>query len=96
MGKIGEGSLRNMYKGHMDKAKRGRIKSGRWGWVGRGGVEREKWRQLYLKNKQINKIDEKKYSISFIMAKKKHKSGVLNKHGIIEHLLCGGTHWVLL
>ena len=29
-----EESSKNMYKGHMDKAKGGRIESGRWGWVG--------------------------------------------------------------
>ena len=29
--------LRNMYKGHMDKAKGGRIQGGRWGPLGRGG-----------------------------------------------------------
>ena len=28
----------NMYKGHRDKAKGGRIKGGRWGWLGWGGV----------------------------------------------------------
>ena len=32
MGKIVEGSSRNMYKGHMDKAKGGRIEGGRQGW----------------------------------------------------------------
>ena len=31
-----EVSSRNRYKGHMDKAKGGRFKGGRWGWVGRG------------------------------------------------------------
>ena len=36
MGKIGEGSSRNMYKGHMDKAKGSRLEGGRWGWVGQG------------------------------------------------------------
>ena len=36
MGKIGEGPSRNMYKGHMNKAKRGRFEGGRQGWVGRG------------------------------------------------------------
>ena len=35
-GKIGEGPSRNMYEGHMDKAKGGGFKGGRWGWVGRG------------------------------------------------------------
>ena len=50
-----------MYKGHMDKAKGGRIKGGRWGWMGQGGVQGGKWRQLYLNNskkiiKKINKI----------------------------------------
>ena len=36
MGEIEEGSSRNMYKGHMDRAKAGRINGGRWGWVGQG------------------------------------------------------------
>ena len=40
MGKIEEGPSRNMYKGHMDKAKRGRFLGGRWGWVGRGSMAR--------------------------------------------------------
>ena len=26
--------FRNMYKGHMDKTKGGRIKGGKWGWLG--------------------------------------------------------------
>ena len=34
MGKIGKGSSRNMYKGHMDKAKGGRIEDRKLGWVG--------------------------------------------------------------
>ena len=33
MGEIREGLSRNMYKGHMDKAKVGRIEGRRWGWV---------------------------------------------------------------
>ena len=37
-GEIGEGPSRNMYKGHMDKAKEGRIKGGRRGWVGQGAM----------------------------------------------------------
>ena len=36
MGKIQEGSSRNIYKGQMDKAIGGRIKGGRWGWVRQG------------------------------------------------------------
>ena len=36
--KIGEGLSRNMYKGHMDKAKGGRFKGKRQGWVGWGTV----------------------------------------------------------
>ena len=43
-------ALRNMYKGHMDKAKGGRFKGGRQGWMGWRGVLRWKWRQLYLNN----------------------------------------------
>ena len=38
MGKIREGSSRNMYKRHMDKAKGVRFEGGRWGWVGLGVV----------------------------------------------------------
>ena len=29
---------RNMYKGHMDKAKGGRMEGGRWGWLAGGMV----------------------------------------------------------
>ena len=36
-GKEGEGSSRNMYKGLMDKDKKG-IEYGRWWWVGQGRV----------------------------------------------------------
>ena len=37
-GMIREGSSRNMYKGHMDKAKGGRIEGGRWRMGGVWGV----------------------------------------------------------
>ena len=37
-GIIGEGPQRNMYKGHMDKAKAGRFKGGRHRWMGQGDV----------------------------------------------------------
>ena len=40
MGKIGEGPSRDMYKGHMDKAKGGRLVQG-WE-AGMGGVKMEK------------------------------------------------------
>ena len=33
MGEKGVGLSRNMYKGHMDKAKGGRFKGGKWGWL---------------------------------------------------------------
>ena len=37
--------LRNMYKGHMDKAKvGGRIKDGKLGWLGLGSMVGGKWR----------------------------------------------------
>ena len=45
-----EESSRNMYKGHMDQAKEGKIEGGRWGWVA------EKWRQLYLNDNKKNTI----------------------------------------
>ena len=38
---MGEGPSGNMYKGHMDKAKGGRIEGGRLGWGGHGGVKME-------------------------------------------------------
>ena len=54
--------FRNIYKGHMDKPKWGRIKDGKWGWLGWGGkwgaVGGGKWRQLYLNN---NKKSLKNY-----------------------------------
>ena len=37
MGGKGEGVFRNMYEGHMDKTKGGRIKGGKWGWLELGG-----------------------------------------------------------
>ena len=37
MGENREGPSRNMYKGHMDKAKGGGFEGGRRGWVGQGG-----------------------------------------------------------
>ena len=40
---MGEGSSRNMYHGHMDKANGGKFKGGRQGWMGlgHGGVNTE-------------------------------------------------------
>ena len=46
----GGGASRNMYEGHMDKAKGGGFDGGRWGWLGWGGMVRWKWRQMYLNN----------------------------------------------
>ena len=40
MGGKGGRVFRNMYKGHMDKTKGGRIKGGKWGWLGLVGVVR--------------------------------------------------------
>ena len=34
MGRKGGRVVRNMYEGHMDKANEGRIKGGKWGWLG--------------------------------------------------------------
>ena len=47
----GKGGMvfRNMYKGHMDKAKGGRIKNEKWGWLG-WWIVGGKWRQVYLNN----------------------------------------------
>ena len=35
-GIIGEGTSRNMYKGHLDKAEEGKFEDGRKEWVGQG------------------------------------------------------------
>ena len=50
MGGKGEGTTRNMYKRHMDKAKGVRFEGGRWGWVGWGNLVPGKGRQLSLNN----------------------------------------------
>ena len=50
---------RNMHKGHMDKAKGGRIDGGIREWVGRRGVVGRKWRQLYLNNNLKKEKKEK-------------------------------------
>ena len=58
----GERWSRNTNKGHMDKAKGGRIEGGMWGWVGRGEVVVGEMRQLYLNNnkkKEKNKFLQK-------------------------------------
>ena len=47
MGEIGEGPSRKIYKGHMDKAKRGGFEGERCGWVGLG-LRWGKKRHLYL------------------------------------------------
>ena len=48
-GKV-EGFSGTCIKDTWTKPKRGRIKGGKWGWLRLGGVEGEKWRQLYLNN----------------------------------------------
>lgn len=30
--------IKDMYKEHMDQAKEGRFKGGKWGWVGQGSI----------------------------------------------------------
>ena len=44
----GEGPSRDMYKGHMDKAKGGMFEGGRRGWGAGGDVAGRKWSQVYL------------------------------------------------
>ena len=60
MGGRGEGSSRNMYKGHVDKVKGGKIKGGGgkavMGWSGGG-----KWRQLYLNTNKKRKKENGLY-----------------------------------
>ena len=45
-----EGFSRNMYKGHMDKAKGWKDQGWEVGCVGQRRVVGRKWRQLYLNN----------------------------------------------
>ena len=44
--------FRNIYKGHMDRAKGGWDQGWEVGMAGVGGVVGGKWRQLYLNNKK--------------------------------------------
>ena len=48
--------FRNMYKGHMDKTKGGRIRRGRWGCWGGAMWWGGKWRQLYLNSNKKKKL----------------------------------------
>ena len=47
------------------KPKRGRIESGRWGWVGWGKVVVGKWRQLYLNNNNRRYLERREIYFSF-------------------------------
>ena len=58
MGKIGERLSRNMYKGHMDTAKMGRIKGGKQGWMGGSGSGGWKIETTVLE-KQCKKFEKK-------------------------------------
>ena len=74
--KEGEGPSRNMYKGPMDKAKRG---SDWWWEVGVGGAGKVvvgKWRQLYLNN---NKKRVKKRTKIILKKKIMTANGLLEK-----------------
>ena len=55
----GEGFSGTTIKDTWTKPKVGRIKGGKWGWLGWGGVVGGEWRKLYLNNnkkKLKNKI----------------------------------------
>ena len=55
MGEKGGRVVKETYiKDTWTKPKRGRIKGGTWGWLGRGEVVEGKWRQLYLNNNKKN------------------------------------------
>ena len=62
----GEGFSGICIKDTWTKPRRGRIKMGRWGWLGWGGLEEGKGRQLYLNN---NKIFKKGVNIPYIYGK---------------------------
>ena len=59
-GKERKRSSRNVCKWSMDKAKGGRNEGGRWAWVGRGKVVAAKWRQLYLNNNFLKRLNKRK------------------------------------
>ena len=50
----GEGLSGTCIKGPWTKPKGGRIKGGRWGWLGWGQVVGWKWRQLCLNSNKKN------------------------------------------
>ena len=66
MGGKGEGLSRNMYKGHVDKLKEGRIEGRRWDCLVCGGVVGRKWRQLYLNNNKKREREKEYYGNSTI------------------------------
>ena len=53
-------SQRTCIKNTWIKPKGGRIKGGRWGWLGWGGMVGGKWRQLCLNNNRTIKKKKKK------------------------------------
>ena len=54
---VGKGGrvFSNMYKGHMDKTKGGKIMGRKWVWWGLGEMVGGKWTQLYLTIKKYSK-----------------------------------------
>ena len=61
-GKKGEGFSGTTIKDTWTKPEWGRIKGGKWGWLGWEGLVGRKWRQLYLNN---NKKCGKKIKITY-------------------------------
>ena len=49
------GKVIKEHEGPMDKAKGGRFKGGRWGWVGWRAMVGEKWRHLFLNDNNNKK-----------------------------------------
>ena len=60
MGENVEGFSGTTIKDTWTKPRVSGIRGGRWGWLGLGEVEGEKFRQLYLNNYKIFKKEKKK------------------------------------
>ena len=88
---MGEGPLRNMYKGHMDKAEGGRFEGGRWGWEGWGSMEVCKWRQLYLNNKK--RIFRALFDLALPLFSSHIHHHILPKHLAFSPILKYGMHF---
>ena len=82
MGGKAEGFSGTCMKDTWTKPKRGRIKGGKRGWLGLGGVVGGKWRQLYLNNnkkcflkkKTVHSMEQEQHSQELLRGSKQERA----------------------